>query len=145
MFGFISFPVFADDIETSLMELKEKKKTMIFNSFDLSDSQSEVFWTIYSDYEKELMNAIKEEFELIQKYNAKYNDNSITEQSSSNMLAQIFRIQGRELQIKQIYLGKFQEVLPKNEVLRFYQIDNKVNALLDAELAKIIPLAGTDL
>jgi len=109
----------------------------------LDDSQSEAFWAVYAGYEKELDSIIKDEFELIQKYNAKFKDNDISEQSASNMIAQNFRIQGRELQIKQIYLGKFQEVLSKNEVLRFYQVDNKANALIGDHLAKLVPLAGT--
>lgn len=141
---FISFPASADDYESTLMELKEKKKTMVSSSMELTDSQSDAFWTVYANYEKELEIIVKEEFELIKKYNSKYKDKEISEQSASNMLAKNFRIQGRKLQTKQIYLSKFQEVLPKNEVLRFYQIDNKANALIGDDLAKIIPLAGTE-
>lgn len=144
-FILISTSAIANDIENSLMEINEKKKTMITKAMELTDKESDVFWPIYSDYEKELDSIIKDEFELIQKYNTKYKDNTISEQSASNMLAHIFRIQGRELQIKQIYLGKFQEVLPKIQVLRFYQIDNKVNELVGDDLANIIPLAGTDI
>jgi hypothetical protein len=143
-FIFISAPVFAKDLDNSLMEFNEKKKEMIASSMKLTNSQSAAFWAVYEGYEKELDSIIKEEFELIQKYNTKHEDNSISEQSASNMSAQNFRIQGREIQIKQIYLGKFQEVLPKNIVLRFYLIDNKINALLDNELEKVMPLAGAD-
>ncbi len=141
----ICMPAFADDLENSLMELNEKKKEMIANSMEFTGNQSEVFWAVYSDYEKELDSIIKDEYELIQKYNSKYKDNTISEQSASNMLANIFRIQGRELQIKQIYLGKFQEVLPKNQVLRFYQIDNKVDALIGYDLAKLLPIVGAEI
>ncbi|MFK7815214.1 MAG: hypothetical protein AB8B92_02665 [Gammaproteobacteria bacterium] len=144
-FILVSTPVFANDLENALMELNEKKKTMIANSMEFTGNQDEVFWAVYSDYEKELDSIIKDEYELIQKYNSKYKDNTISEQSASNMLAKIFRIQGRELQIKQIYLGKFQEVLPKNQVLRFYQIDNKVDALIGYDLAKLLPLVGADM
>lgn len=142
-FILISTPVIASDLERSLVELNEKKKKIITDSMELADNQSEAFWVIYTDYEKELDSIKKDEFELINKYNTKYQDKSISEQNASNMLAQNFRIQGRELQIKQIYLGKFQEVLPKDQVLRFYLIDNKANALINNDLAKIMPLAKT--
>ncbi len=142
-FILISTPVIASDLERSLVELNEKKKKIIADSMELADNQSEAFWVIYTDYEKELDSIKKDEFELINKYNTKYQDKSISEQNASNMLAQNFRTQGRELQIKQIYLGKFQEVLPKDQVLRFYLIDNKANALINNDLAKIMSLANT--
>ena len=145
IFVLISAPAFANDLESTLMDLNEKKKTIIANSMELTDIQNDAFWVVYAGYEKELNNIIKDEFELIKKYNSKYKGNEIYEQNASNMLAQNFRIQGRELQIKQIYLGKFQEVLPKNKVLRFYQIDNKVNAFIGDDLAKILPLAGAEM
>jgi hypothetical protein len=143
-FLLISTPIFANDLESSLLEFNMKKKEMITSSLQLTDSQSEAFWKVYEGYEKELDSIIKEEFELIQKYNTKHKDNSISEQSASNMSAQNFRIEGRETQIKQIYLGKFQEVLPKNVVLRFYLLDNKINALLDNEIEEVMSLAGAE-
>ena len=145
MFTLIGSQAYADDLENSLIELAEKKKMIVADSMKFTANQNDEFWKVYAAYEKDLANIIKDEFELIKKYNSKYNDNSISEQSASNMLAQNFRIQGRALQIKQGYISRFEEVLAKNEVLRFFQIDYKVNAFINAELAKKIPLAGTDI
>jgi hypothetical protein len=45
--------------------------------------------------------------------------------------------------LRQAYLPKFRKVLPEVKVVRYYQIENKIQAALFYELAKNIPLAKT--
>jgi hypothetical protein len=42
--------------------------------------------------------------------------------------------------LRQAYLPKFRKVLPEVKVVRYYQIENKINAALMYELATNIPL-----
>ena len=45
------------------------------------------------------------------------------------------------LKLKKDYLGKFKKVLPAQKVMRFYQIENKIDAIVEYELVDKIPLA----
>ena len=45
------------------------------------------------------------------------------------------------MSILKSYAPKFQRVLPPVKVVRLYQVENKLRALLHYELAKQIPLA----
>jgi hypothetical protein len=42
--------------------------------------------------------------------------------------------------LKQLYLPKFHSALPAIKVTRYYQIENKIQAILHYELAEAIPL-----
>jgi hypothetical protein len=42
--------------------------------------------------------------------------------------------------LRQAYLPKFRKVLPEIKVVRYYQIENKINAALNYDLAADIPL-----
>jgi len=44
------------------------------------------------------------------------------------------------LKVQKQYLRKFRKVLPALKVVRFYQLENKMDAEIDAELAVFIPL-----
>jgi hypothetical protein len=44
------------------------------------------------------------------------------------------------LKLRQTYLPKFRNALPEKKVARYYQIENKIQATLNYELAKEIPL-----
>jgi hypothetical protein len=40
------------------------------------------------------------------------------------------------------FLPKFRKVLPEKKVARYYQLENKINAVVEYELAKQIPLVN---
>jgi len=42
--------------------------------------------------------------------------------------------------LRQSYLPKFRGILPDKKVARFYQLESKINAVVEFELARIIPL-----
>jgi hypothetical protein len=44
------------------------------------------------------------------------------------------------LELRRNYVKKFKKVLPVIKVVRLYQIDSKLNAVLDFQLAAQIPL-----
>ena len=136
---------FADQLEESRIELEAKKKVQISKSLELTSEQSNQFWDIYADYERELGQSTKDSFNLIRKFSNGYENGTITEQGASNMLAEFFRIEARRLQTKQSYLSRYKEILPTKKVLRFYQIDNKIDSLIRCDIARKLPLIEPDM
>jgi hypothetical protein len=49
-------------------------------------------------------------------------------------------IQKDALKVKNSYIGKFGRVLPMKKVARYFQVENKLEAAVDYELAGRIPL-----
>jgi hypothetical protein len=45
------------------------------------------------------------------------------------------------LQVRQRYVRHFRKIIPGIKLLRFYQLENKIRAEVDAALALAIPLA----
>ena len=46
-----------------------------------------------------------------------------------------------ENKLRRKYVKRFMKVLPAKKVLRYYQIENKLDAMIDMDLAAMIPLA----
>ena len=135
----------ADQLEESRIELEAKKKVKISKSLNLTSEQSDGFWEVYADYERELGQSTKDSFNLIRKFSNGYQNGTTTEQDAANMLAEFFRIEARKLQLKQSYLSRYQEILPAKKVFRFYQIDNKIDSLIRCDIAKKLPLIEPDM
>ena len=135
----------ADQLEESRIELEAKKKVQISKSLELTSEQSDQFWDVYADYERELGQSTKDSFKLIRKFSEGYQNGTTTEQDAINMLAEFFRIEARKLQTKQSYLSRYQEILPAKKVFRFYQIDNKIDSLIRCDIAKKLPLIEPDM
>ena len=43
--------------------------------------------------------------------------------------------------LQEKYAKKFRKVLPEKKVLRYFQIENKLDLIIDSELSAAIPLA----
>lgn len=138
-----SITVSADPLEDSRIKLQAKKKMLISEHLQLSAEESGPFWKIYDEYAQEMGKTSKEGFDLIRKFNEGYKNETLSEQSASNMLAAFFRLEGRVLNIKQGYISRFKEILPTKKVFRFYQIDNKIDSHIRCDIAKKLPLIET--
>ena len=143
--GYFTTMAHADDLEASRIELEAKKKVEISKRLKLTSGESELFWDIYSDYERASGKITRDSFDLIRKFSDGYKNNSISEQGATNMLASYFRIEGQKLQLKQEYYAHFQKVMPAKKVFRFFQIDNKIDALIRCDIAKKLPLIEPDM
>jgi hypothetical protein len=76
--------------------------------------------------------------ELIKDYAEAYEN--MTNDRARDLLDENMAIETLALKLRQAYLPKFREVLPEVKVVRYYQIEDKINAVLIYELARNIPL-----
>ncbi len=109
----------ADKLENSRIKVEALKKIEISRGLELTAEQSDPFWNIYSDYERETGKINKESFKLIHKFIDGYQNKTISEQSATNMLATYFRIEGQKLQLKQQYYTLFQGATPPRRYFVF--------------------------
>ena len=72
-----------------------------------------------------------------------YADNypNMTDKVADKLLTEFVRIEQERARLKAHYLPKFKKVLPSKKVARFYQIENKLDTTILAELAQVVPLA----
>jgi hypothetical protein len=64
----------------------------------------------------------------------------MTEESAVRLLAEFLALEANHLAVISSYAPRFQQVLPAVKVAQLYQIENKVRALVNYELAQAIPL-----
>ena len=62
------------------------------------------------------------------------------EDRSSLGIAKGVAIETDELALKNSYLPKFAKVLPAKKLTQYYQVENKLKAIIDYDLASAIPL-----
>jgi hypothetical protein len=62
------------------------------------------------------------------------------DEKAKALLDESITIESLGLKLRQAYLPKFRKALLEKKVARYYQIENKIQAMLNYELAKGIPL-----
>jgi hypothetical protein len=132
----------ADNMQIVLEKIKADKKVLVAKNMQLTEAESKAFWPVYERYQDELFLLRVRTVKLIRDYANTYE--TMTNGTAKRLLDEYMRIETLRLKLRQAYLPKFRNILPGVKVVRYYQIENKINAALDYELGEGIPLAKTD-
>jgi hypothetical protein len=68
----------------------------------------------------------------------------MTNERAKKLMDEYMTIESLGSKLRKSYLPKFRNVLPEVKVVRYYQIENKIQAALMYELASQIPLVKLD-
>ena len=151
--GFVLFavPGFAQDagmtsedtnMEILMEKLKADKKLLVANNMDLTDAESKAFWPMYDAYQKDLQQINDRLKKTIAEYAEAYNEGkgTISNTKAKKLLDEALATQEAEIKLKRTYAEKIGKILPGAKTVRYIQIENKVRALVNFELARVIPL-----
>jgi len=132
----------ADNMQILVDKLKADKKLVVSENMQLTEAEAKAFWPVYEKYQSELFLLRARTGKLIQDYAAGYD--TMTNATAKRLLDESMMIETLRMKLNKDYLPKFRKVLPDKKVVRYYQIENKINALLYYEIAKKIPLLKTE-
>ena len=77
---------------------------------------------------------------MIKEYVRRYDAADLSNEYADQLLATFFGIERERLDVREKYLPQFRNVLPALKVARLYQLENKISAEIDAQLALVVPL-----
>lgn len=131
----------SDVMELSRSVIQSQRKAIIAYNMELSEQQSEKFWPIYKEYREDMNKVIERDIKLIADYAESYINKSLTDEKAQKFIEEYLLIETGRLNVKKRYWKRFEKVLSPRQVMRFMQIENKLDAIVDAGIAKEIPLA----
>jgi hypothetical protein len=128
----------ADNMQVLLDKIKADKKLLVASNMELTESEAKAFWPVYEAYQKELFLLRTRTVKLIKDYADAYE--KMSNDKAKALMDELMKIDSLTLKLRQAYLPKFRQVLPEVKVVRYYQLENKLNAVVNFELAANIPL-----
>jgi hypothetical protein len=132
----------AENMQLLLDKIKADKKLLVAENMQLNDAEAKSFWPLYDRYQDELFLIRTRTAKLINDYADAYQN--MTDAAAKRLLGEYIKIETLRLKLHKAYLPRFSKVLPGAKVVRYYQIENKINAALEYELASRIPLVKID-
>jgi acetyl-CoA carboxylase carboxyltransferase component len=91
-----------------------------------------------NSYQKDLGKVKDRIKKLIEEYAQNYE--SMTDAAAKKLLDDMIDIENQRLNLREDYLPKFRQVLSDKKVERYYPLENKIFAVVNYEVAKVIPL-----
>jgi hypothetical protein len=128
------------DLELTRAAIQVRRQALVTAVMDdLNAKEAEAFWPLYRDYRGAMASVSDRYVKLMTNYLNSLDN--LTDSAASGMLKDYISIERARLDVKSKFIPRFNKVLPATKVARFFQIDNKLDAVIAADMAKLIPLA----
>ncbi len=128
----------ADNMQIVRDKLQADKKLLIAENMNLTESEAKAFWPVYTSYQQEMMKLNDRAINFIKIYAENYD--KMTDDTAKKLVGDYLAIEGDRLKLKESFLPKFAKVLPYTKVMRYYQLENKISAVISFDIASKIPL-----
>ncbi|HEY6394989.1 MAG TPA: hypothetical protein VIX12_06185 [Candidatus Binataceae bacterium] len=126
--------------QLNLAALRADRKALVANNMSLTPDEAKSFWPLFDQYEAAMDKIEKRHADEVKEYAANFNN--LTDDQAAKKLDETVAIQQARVDTQKEFIPKFRAVLPGIKVTRFFQIDNKVHAMVQCDLAQMIPLAA---
>ena len=126
------------DIELTRANIQKARQTIIAGAMDLTDDESLVFWPAYRDYRLDMARLGDRLVKVITEFVSA--NAALSDEQAIRLLDEYLDIKAKEASLKKKHVKAFRKLLPPAKVTRFFQLENKLDAVVNFELAQAIPL-----
>ena len=127
------------DLALTRASIQLRRQAIVTSVMDLTPKESEAFWPLYREYRVEMAKVGDRMSKLLVQYSEQYD--GLTDAQASQIMKDWVSVEKARMGVKDKYISRFKKILPARKVMRFFQADNKLDAVLQAQLASVVPLA----
>ncbi len=131
-----------DQIELMLAQIRTNRQAIVTENLDLTAAESDVFWPLYRQFQNDRAAMVDRTMKMLTEF--RDNFDVLSEEQAKALVDEYFKIQKEELRLNEKYLREFRKILSQKKTLRYFQIENKLDAIIDYDLSQVIPLALAD-
>lgn len=129
----------AEYIQLTRTLIDAQRQLLVSGGMDLTPKEMEGFWPLYRDYRVEMAKLGDRLVGVITAYAENYTD--LKADLAGKLLDEHLAIEKARAALRAKFVPKFKKVLPVTKVVRLYQIENKLDVTVLAEVAEAVPLA----
>ena len=118
--------------------IRANKKALVAANLTLTDAEAAQFWPIYDRYQKDLAGVSDRLVKVVEDYTANFRN--LADDKAMQLVGDFLSAEEDRAKLRRSYLPEIAKALPGRKVARFYQIENKTDAVLRYDLAATIPV-----
>jgi len=118
--------------------MRSKRKQVIAANLPLTDDEAVKFWPVYNQYAAEMAKLNDSRFALIKDYAANYR--TMTDEQASEFIRKWVEADRSMIDLRLKYIPLVEEVLSEKKPAMFFQIDRRVQLMIELQLASWIPM-----
>ncbi len=129
----------ADTIKILRAQLQANQQAVVAENLFLSEEESARFWPLYREYKSERATLEDRRLSLLIDFRDKFD--TLTDEQSIQVLTSYLKYEGGLLKLQKKYSKKFRKAISGKNTLRYFQIENQIDSIIDFELSQLMPLA----
>ena len=132
-------PITDADIQLLRKNLRSERKQVIAANLKLTDTEAEKFWPVYEQYIAELVKNNNLKYDLIKQYVQQ--QGNLTDAQADAAVKQWIQVDEAVSQLRLKYVPLFRKVLSAKNTALFYQVDRRIQLMIDLQLASALPVS----
>lgn len=133
---------FAQEPDPQLLIAKSEESREVFvkENMLLDAEESKDFWPLYKEYRAAMGPVHQQLIDLVLKYADLYPH--VSDEQAVELFDGFLSAKDKQAKIQSKYLKRFRKLLRPKQAIRFAQIENKLNALVEFDAAVNVPLVN---
>ena len=130
--------VLDQEIQMLRQDLRAQKKQIVAANMTLTDAEATKFWPIYDQYAAEVGKIGDQRVALIKEYAQSYD--SMTDAQANDFMKRAAAIDQQFTALRLKYVPIFEKAISAKKTALWYQIDRRLDLLINLQLAANIPV-----
>ena len=119
-------------------QLQADRQAIVGQAMQLAPDQTDKFWALYDKYAAERKKNGDKMQKVVLEY-AKYYP-TVPDDVAKKLMDDWMSVESERLRMKKKYVSQFKSVLTPQQLVRYFQTENKLDAIINFGLAADIPL-----
>jgi len=129
------------DIEMLRADLRSQRKQITAQNMTLTADEAIKFWPIFDQYRQEAIKPNDDRWALIKDYAANYN--TMTDAQAGDYIRRSTEVEQQLLALRMRYVPIFEKAISPKKTALWYQIDRRIDLLINLQLSTRIPMVDT--
>ena len=125
-------------VDTLRTEVAAARKQTVAENMNLTPDEATKFWPVYDTYRAEMKKLKDAEWAVVQSYSKNYT--AMSDSVSQRLLGEWMTSKTAQQALRVSYMPKFGAAVPWAKAARYFQIEARLDAMLDLARARQIPL-----
>ncbi len=117
-----------------------ERKAIVADNMRITQEEAEKFWPVYNEYREQARKVGDLRVKVIRDLATEFE--TLDDARAEELLREVLDFQADRVKLRKSYVRKFNKVIPAKKTVRFFQIDSKLDTIIDFALAKEIPLVN---
>jgi hypothetical protein len=128
-------------IEAARSEMRASREALVAANLDMTTAESDKFWPLYREYNTKKASLGDERLKIIMDYAEAYPE--VSDAVAKGLVDRSIKNSKAFDKLRYDYIAKIGKVLPAAKLMRFLQIESRIDNLVELKIQQGIPVVET--